>query len=212
MTPSEYGRIRQRSDRLMLAAILVIVWGLILWGVSHASGRIAPFVNQHIAVLDLKVIKHAKAPAVPHRGKAFYYNLTPREGGQACLVGPWNTLAACRDNLGSALYSHPFQCHISGPTGGACRNLDSGYGYPKGAGLHPAWQIPDSDCSLIPIIHTHERNHWVRFYYSDTGECTVAIKGKPISVPAGSFTYYADSQCPGWPWIFIGDRPDQVCN
>jgi hypothetical protein len=210
MTPSQYN-IRRRSDLLAWAVIFVILWALILWGVANASGRLAPFVSQHIAVIDLKVIKPA-----PHKGKAFYYNLTPREGGQACLVGPWNTLAACRDNLGSALYSHPFQCHISGPAGGNCRNLDSGYGYPQGAGLHPAWQIPDSDCQLIPIIHTHERGKWVRFYYSDTGECTVAIKGKPISVPAGSFTYYAGKQCPGWPWIYIGDTGgpggDGVCN
>ncbi len=141
--------------------------------------------------------------------------LTPREGGGKCLVGPFNRLAVCRDNLGSAFYSHPFACH-NGWSAPGCRNLDSGYGYPKGAGLKPAWQIPDTDCSLIPLIHTHEYGKWVRFWYSDVGDCTVVIKGQPKPVlPAGDFTYYADKQCPGWPWIYIGDTGgpgvDGVC-
>jgi hypothetical protein len=201
LTSNEYNARRRPDGRLWLALVAVIaVWAL-LYGIGHASTH-RP-VRHH----------HAKALAPPHVKKAFYYNLTPRQGGQACLVGPWNTLSACRDNLGSAQRAHPFACHISGPAGGNCRDLGNGYGYTKTMPSPPTWPVPDNDCQLIPLIHTHERGKWVRFWYSDVGDCTVVIKGKPQPVlPAGAFTYYADSQCPGYPWIYIGDRPDQVCN
>jgi hypothetical protein len=204
LQPYEYGTRRRRDGRLWLALVAVIaVWAL-LYGLGHACTH-KPAKHHH-----------AKALAPPHVKKAFYYNLTPRQGGQACLVGPFIHLNVCRDNLGSAFYSHPLACSEQGWSPTNCRNLDSGYGYPQGAGLHPAWQIPDADCQLIPIIHTGERGKWVRFWFSDVGDCTVVIKGKPAPVlPAGSFTYYADKQCPGWPWIYIGDtgawNGDGVC-
>jgi hypothetical protein len=193
---------------------LVAIFSLLLFlRTCHASARFAQFVSQSHTVLSLTIVKHAQAPAPPHQRRAFYYNLTPRQGGQACLVGPWNTLSACRDNLGSAQRAHPFACHISGPAGGNCRDLGNGYGYTKTMPNPPTWPVPDNDCTLQSLIHTHERGQWVRFWYSDVGDCTVVIKGKPQPVlPAGAFTYYADSQCPGYPWIYIGDRPDQVCN
>jgi hypothetical protein len=34
MTPSQYN-IRDRSDRLMLAIVFVVIWGLILYGLSQ---------------------------------------------------------------------------------------------------------------------------------------------------------------------------------
>ena len=153
-----------------------------------------------------------------HAKKGWYYNLTPREGGQACLVGPWNTQAACRDNLGSAQRSHPFACHLTGPVGNNCRNLGNGYGYTKSMPNPPTWVTTDNDCELVSTIRTHEHNHWVRFWFSDTGECTVIIKGRGPQTPStlGSFTNYSNTPCPGWPWIYIGDSGgpggDGVCN
>ena len=146
----------------------------------------------------------------PHVRKAFYYHLTPKQGGQSALVGPWSSLAACRDNLGSALYSHPFACH-NGWSATNCVNLGSGYGYPKGMGLHPAWRVPDSDCALLPFVATGQYGKWVRFWYGDDGSATVVIKGQKPPTTPGQFTFYADAACPDWPWIKIADRPDGVC-
>lgn len=153
----------------------------------------------------------------PPPPKAYYYHLTPKRGGTSAIVGPWRTLAACRDNLGSAFYSHPETCHRTGPHPPAnCANIGSGYAYPKGAGLNPAWRIPDLDCTLMPVVHTGQYGQWIRFWYSADGVPTVVIKGQKPPTGAGSFTYYADSQCPGWPWIYVGDSGapggDGVCN
>lgn len=215
MQPYEYGTRRRRDGRLWLGLVAVIaVWAL-LYGLGHACTQGGDHHKSAIARF-YKARPAAVTSGGGHVKKAFYYNLTPRQGGQACLVGPFIHLNVCRDNLGSAFYSHPLACSEQGWSPANCRNLDSGYGYPQGAGLHPAWQIPDTDCQLIPIIHTGERGKWVRFWFSDVGDCTVVIKGKPAPVlPAGSYTYYADSKCPGWPWIYIGDtgawNGDGVC-
>jgi hypothetical protein len=135
--------------------------------------------------------------------------VTAREGGQSGLMGPWNSLADCRDNLGSAERSHLFACHITGPVGGNCRDLGNGFAYTKDMPFPPTWVTTDNDCQLIPIIHTHEHNQWVRLYFTDVGDVIVVIKGRPQpALPPGQFTNIQlhGGAGPGYPWIFVGDN------
>jgi hypothetical protein len=197
MQPYEYGTRRRRDGRLWLALVAVIaVWAL-LYGLGHACTH-RP-IKHH----------HAKALAPPHVKKAYYYNVTAREGGQPGLMGPWNSLADCRDSLGSAERSHLFACHITGPVGGNCRDLGNGFAYTKDMPFPPTWVTTDNDCQLIPIIHTHEHNQWVRLYFTDVGDVIVVIKGRPQpALPPGQFTNIQlhGGAGPGYPWIFVGDN------
>lgn len=147
---------------------------------------------------------------------AWYYHLTPQKGGPFCLVGPFMQRATAADNLGSALYSHPFACHTN-PSGPNCRNIGNGYGYVAGTSYPPTYQVPDSGPVQLPFVATHLYNKWVRFWYGNDGSCTVVVKGTHPTLPPGQFTDYPkhDGTCPGWPWIWIGDnnngQGDMVC-
>jgi hypothetical protein len=208
MDPTQYNARRRPDGRLWLALVAVALLLLFL-GVCHASARFAQFVSQSHTVLSLTIVKHAQAPASPHVKKAYYYNVTAREGGQPGLMGPWNSLADCRDSLGSAERSHLFACHITGPVGGNCRDLGNGFAYTKDMPFPPTWVTTDNDCQLIPIIHTHEHNQWVRLYFTDVGDVIVVIKGRPQpTLPPGQFTNIQlhGGAGPGYPWIFVGDN------
>jgi hypothetical protein len=144
----------------------------------------------------------------------WYYHLTVKPRAKPCLVGPFRTRAAASDNLGSALYSHPISCHITGPIGHNCDNIGNGYGYLAGTPFPPTWQIPDSAPVQMPFVHTGLYGKFVRFYFGDDGSCTVVPKGtNPPNIP-GSFTNYP-GPCPYAPYTWIGDdyqgQGDLVC-
>jgi hypothetical protein len=160
------------------------------------------------------------SPLPVHVRKGWYDRLTPKQGGPSCLVGPWFTLSAARDWLGSAHYAHSFACHNTGAPADCAPIFGNGYAYPKnypyknrGNARVPAqFQIPANDAELLPVKgNPRLYGQDIRLFYGADGSCTVVLKGqKPPAVPGG-FTFYSDNQCPGAPYLYVGDRPDRVC-
>jgi hypothetical protein len=194
----------RRRDLQIFVTIGIIFWMLIIWTVvAHAQTR-PPW--------------DATLSPTHHVRYGWYNRITPKQGGPSCLVGPWFTRAAAADWQGSALYSHSFQCHLDGVT---CQNIGNGYAYPKGLPYPPPYQIPASGPELLPIAgNPHWHGATVQLYYGNDGSCTVfPIKDLPkykamlgSGVGQGVIPYYANSLCPGWPGLYVGDRPDAVCN
>lgn len=179
-------------------------------------------------------IAHAQIGDLPTFGSPFpadpapvqmgyYIQLQPQVNGPIGLVGPWCSLAAARDVLGSALYSHPFICHITGPHPPAnCRITGNGFAYPAGTPYPPPHQIPSSDVVQLPLAGNPDQHGWMGLYYANDGTVTVfPAKDRPIyrakvQAGLGAFPLYVNKACPGWPNILVGyggnGQGDGACN
>ncbi len=173
---------------------------LIIWSVAFLLGMAA---------------RMCRAQPPLHVRQGWYDRLTPRPGGPSCLVGPWFSLGAARDWLGSAQRAHPWACHITGPHPPSnCRDLGNGYGYLPAIPFPPPYAVPVGDALLLPIQgNPNLHGKFVRLFYGADGSCTVVVKGQATPPIAGAFTCYSDSKCPDWPWLKGADGPyDGVCN
>ncbi len=157
------------------------------------------------------------APAPVH---GWYIQIQPIPNGPTALIGPWAWYAAAADFDGSMLYSHPFQCHLTGNPAD-CRVTGNGMAYTRGTPYPPAHQIPSSGPVKLPWGTIPRQYGWYRLYYSNDGTPTVFPKAQNAKYRAlvlsgqGVFPRYLNVNCPGWPFFFVGSgvgQPDQVCN
>jgi hypothetical protein len=156
--------------------------------------------------------------------QAWYFPVVPPPGdGPVFYVGPYNSLAGCRDMYGSAIYSHPYACHITGPHPPSnCRNIGNGFAYPKD---YP-YPVPPTqaivglynggDCAKLDRSKDDPKSGWYFLFYgpndSFVAKCKEYKTDAKLSAynPAYQLGYYHDMSCPGAPCFSIGF--DSACN
>jgi hypothetical protein len=128
------------------------------------EGRMSYRIRLVIVALLLALIG---ATAQPLQAGGWYFSITPPHG-QTYDVGPYKTHWDCNDMCGSALYSHPFACHLTGLQKD-CGIVGNGFAYPKGF-VFPVpldQEIPSNGC-----FHSNEpgqpRGKYF-FFYTNTG-------------------------------------------
>jgi hypothetical protein len=148
---------------------------------------------------------------------AWYLPLQPAVNGPTTYVGPYNSYAVAADILGSMLYSHPFQCHLTGKPSD-CRITGNGMAYPRGTPFPPVHQIPGSAPVRLAVgsVPTIKPGNYGLFYATD-GTVTVYPqswhKGIEAWVKAGKgiTPEYSDMQCPNAPFFTVNLDPDGAC-
>ena len=100
----------------------------------------------------------------------WFFTITPPNSGAAFPVGPYSDLATCLDTLGSALYSHPYACHLH-PSNRNCRITGDGFAYPKGFPypVSADEQIPNGSCFEDNSGRYDLRRGWYYLFYTATG-------------------------------------------
>ncbi len=147
----------------------------------------------------------------------YFFSITPPNGGPSFPVGPYKSYGAAADTLGSALYSHPFACHLHWSPYN-CRTIGNGFAYPED---FPYPVPPDQQ---IPINAVYEDNSqlnnlkigWYFFFYTATGgsveKCSSLKEFQELAreVPGDEIPDYRDMRCPGAPCFSVGF--DSACN
>lgn len=106
----------------------------------------------------------SSSDALPTKGNE-YITITSIFGGDPLTVGPYGGLAECRDHLGSILYTHKYQCHLTGNPND-CAPVLAADGTPL-PGLSGPDGIPSADCMTGPTVGF--LNQWVYWTYPDSG-------------------------------------------
>lgn len=153
----------------------------------------------------------------------------PPVTGSVLWVGPYPNDADCADMYGSAIYAHPWACHLDCTTAGSCAEnckiVGNGFAYPK------AWPypVPPADliagtlnCTLYKDITPRPTPAagWYFLWYSSTGPhlegspdlatCRADYTARSKSLTSGEYIgYYSDSACPGAPCFSVGT--DTAC-
>lgn len=148
--------------------------------------------------------------------QGWYWSIKPPGFvGPPAEFGPYRSLAACRDTLGSAQNAHPFACHITGPNPPAnCRILKKnnkailGFGYPTAYGpIPPGRVLPSLDCYEAPVAGGLAPGWYFPHFTPDGGvkveKCSnlkkvIALRKKNKYHRIG---YYFNRKCPGAPCI-----------
>jgi hypothetical protein len=156
--------------------------------------------------------------------EAWYFPVVPPPGdGAVFYVGPYKTLGGCRDMYGSAIYSHPFACHFTGPHPPSnCRNIGNGFAYPKD---YP-YPVPPNDaivglyegCDCMKRARTKDdpKTGWYFLFYGPNGSIAAKCKDYKADAklsaynPAYQVGYYENMRCPGAPCFSIGF--DSACD
>ncbi|MGA2409866.1 MAG: hypothetical protein ABSG46_05685 [Candidatus Binataceae bacterium] len=156
--------------------------------------------------------------------KGWYFPVTPPPGdGAQFYVGPYHSLYGCRDMFGSAIYHHPFACHVTGPNPPSnCRITGNGFAYPYDYPFPvPAWEAivggdDGSDCVQRTITKGDLKWGWYFLFYGPTGSLAAACKYHKTDAklaaynPAYQIGYYYNKACPGAPCFSVGF--DTACN
>lgn len=154
---------------------------------------------------------------IPLAEAGWYFEITPPNSGPSFRVGPYSNRWDAADMLGSALYSHPFACHLD-PSNFNCRITGNGFGYPKGF----EFPVPLND--LIPGLGPFKGRSgsddlpagWYFLFYTATGgsveKCSSLKYFKKLerTVPGDEIGHYRNMQCPGAPCFSVGF--DTACN
>ena len=147
----------------------------------------------------------------------WYFTVTPPHGF-TLFVGPWQSDSHCADMLGSAIYSHPWKCHLTGKPAD-CVITGNGFMYPQS---YP-YPVPASE----PIKYTNcaqmdkktttgqQPGNYFLFYSTTAGSVEKCGKYKADlkltqTIPGDQIGYYNDMKCPGAPCFSIGE--DTACN
>ena len=145
--------------------------------------------------------------SIAHAG--WFFTITPPNGGPSFPVGPYSNLSYCRDMLGSALYAHPFACHLGRPE---CQNIGNGFAYPKDFPypVSADRQIPSDDCFEENSRVSNLRRGWYFLFYTATGgsveKCSSYHKFQRLTeeIPGDEIANYSDMRCPGAPCFSVG--------
>lgn len=157
---------------------------------------------------------------IVHKRKLWYWTATPpASGAQPIYVGPYPNLWDCRDMLGSALYSHPFACHITGPNPPSnCRITGNGFAYPKDYPfpVPSDMMIASADCVASDDPALRLKAGWYFLYYTVNGggvaSCKEYKEYKELATitPGMELGCYRNKLCPGAPCFSVGF--DTACN
>ena len=174
------------------------------------------FAQSLIAVVGLVC-----ALAEPAIGGNFYFDvITP--SGTVVPVGPYPNYSEASDMFGSALFAHPFACHLGlGPTKITCRNIGNGFAFPRNI----PYPVPpnEPDYSMLDESPYNQKNSpyrlkggWYFLFFTTTGgsveKCSDLPKARELvrTVPGDEIGYYRDLSCPGAPCFSVGF--DTACN
>ena len=151
----------------------------------------------------------------------YYFNVIA-PNGTVIPVGPYPNYSVAADTFGSALYSHPWACHLGlGPTKITCRNIGNGYAFPR----YMPYPVPRNEPDYLMLAEApyNEKNSpyklkrgWYFLFFSTTGgsieKCSDLSKARELvrTVPGDDIGYYQNSRCPGAPCFSVGF--DTACN
>lgn len=186
------------------------------------SYRILPKTPRHFAELLMAVVGLLCALAGPAVADGqFYFNVIA-PNGTVIPVGPYPNYSQASDTFGSALYTHPWACHLGlGPTKITCRNIGNGFAYPQ----NMPYPVPtnEPDYAMLGEAPYNENNSpdklkrgWYFLFFTTTGgsieKCSdLHIAQKLVkTVPGDEIGYYRDLKCPGAPCFSVGF--DTACN
>lgn len=171
-----------------------------------------------LTALALALALAAPAHARPS-AQSWYWILHPIASSAPDLyIGPYPSLAICRDMLGSAIYSHPFACHMGSHSPGACAITGNGFAYPTNYPFPvPAdLQLTAPDC--VPAAPTPPlRRGWYFVYQTPNGAGIAACSqyrhfaAFSQTTPGLDLGHYADSRCSGAPCFSVGGK-STACN
>jgi hypothetical protein len=164
-----------------------------------------------MAALIVAAFGLARSPAYAQQG--WYFKISPPHG-PAFDVGPYQTQSACADMLGSALYAHPWGCHLGGKD---CSIIGNGFAYPASYPYPvPAdKQIPGSACFEADAQHlpdggTALPRGWYFLYYSarkgSVEKCSdyPKFKKRAKTTPGDQIANYSEMRCFGAPCFSVG--------
>ena len=151
----------------------------------------------------------------------FYFNVIA-PNGSVIPVGPYPNYSVASDTFGSALYSHPWACHLGlGPTKITCRNIGNGFAFPR----YMPYPVPINEPDYVMLFESpYKENNspyklkagWYFLFFTTTGgsieKCSDLRKAQELvrTVPGDDIGYYRDSTCPGAPCFSVGF--DTACN
>lgn len=147
--------------------------------------------------------------------------IPPAAAAETIYVGPYPSRWDCRDMLGSAIYAHPWACHIGlKPTAVTCRIIGNGFAYPADYPypVPPDMYITGQDCVESDDPGLRRKAGWYFLYYTVDGGGIEACKDKEYKrfkelsaiTPGMDLGHYRDWGCPGAPCFSIGW--DTACN
>lgn len=159
--------------------------------------------------------------AQPVIAAEFYFNvITP--SGTVIPVGPYPNYSEASDMFGSALFSHPWACHLGlGPTKITCRNIGNGFAFPR----YMPYPVPpdEPDYSMLDESPYDQKNSpyklragWYFLFFTTTGgsieKCSDLSKARQLvrTVPGDEIGYYRNLSCQGAPCFSVGF--DTACN
>jgi hypothetical protein len=153
--------------------------------------------------------------SVAHAG--WFFTITPPNGGPSFLVGPYKNYSQAADTLGSALFSHPFACHLHWSVHN-CRITGNGFAYPKD---FPYPVPPDLVIPGATLVEDNTRSYdlpkgWYFLFYTATGgsveKCSSLKRFRKLAreVPGDEIPRYVNMRCPGAPCFSVGF--DTACN
>ncbi|MBE3604119.1 hypothetical protein IMX07_10840 [bacterium] len=158
------------------------------------------------------------APLTTLAPERWYWGAYSPDRTKEIWVGPYGSLANCRDMLGSATYAHPFACHVDGPNPPSnCRIIGNGFAYPAHWGFPvPADRMMVSyDCVKLPRAGANARR-WGWYFLSGANSSDVelkmcvdgnyrkALKAARAKGSTAWIAHYSDWRCPGWPCFSVG--------
>lgn len=144
----------------------------------------------------------------------WYFTITPPHG-DSFYVGPYKNYSDASDMLGSAIYSHPFACHL----GGNCRATGNGFAYPKDYPFPVPDNLTITGEAPVQVLDDKEiavpRGWYFLFYTSISGsleQCKDLGQFKSLArtVPGDEIPFYKNKKCPKAPCFSVGF--DTACN
>jgi hypothetical protein len=176
---------------------------------------------RHFAQALIVVIGLLVALAGPAVAGDWYFKVIA-PSGTAIPVGPYPNYSEASDTFGSALYAHPWACHLGrGPTAVTCRNIGNGFAFPR----YMPYPVPRSEPDYDMIAESpYEENNspyklkrgFYFLFFTTTGgsieKCSDLPKALALvrTVPGDEIGYYRDSRCLGAPCFSVGF--DTACN
>jgi hypothetical protein len=151
----------------------------------------------------------------------FYFDVIAPNGA-VIPVGPYPNYSVAADTFGSALYAHPWACHLGlGPTKKTCRNIGNGFAFPR----YMPYPVPRSEPDFVMLAESPYKasnspyklkSGWYFLFFTTTGgsieKCSDLPKAQELvkTVPGDEIGYYRDLACPGAPCFSVGF--DTACN
>ena len=159
--------------------------------------------------------------ATPAIAGNYYFNVIA-PNGTVIPVGPYPNYSVASDTFGSALYAHPWACHLGlGPTAVTCRNIGNGFAFPR----YMPYPVPISEPDYVMLAESPYQDNnspyklkrgWYFLFFTSVGgsieKCSGLREAQNLvrTVPGDEIGYYRDLRCPGAPCFSVGF--DTACN